>query len=344
MRISCWKIASAGLVVCATTANAAAKHPTADVEPVQTPVQTPVAPPVDHLFSGTIALDVDARDVTHRVFVVHERVPVQHAGAMTLLYPRWEAASHGPSLNVTELAGLYVFANGRALAWRRDAVEAHAFHLDIPEGTRTIDVRFQIVADSERLSADVVSIAWQHLLLYPAGWYARDITVAPSVLLPSGLTAFTSLDVNHTEDGKVHFDPVPLEGLLDAPVLAGRYAARVPLAQGGAGAVTFNLIAARQEDLAIPAERIAELSRMVMQARTVFGPPPFGRYEVLARMSDDSASGGTEHRASAEIGMASSLLPRLGGPAQQPRHRRARVRPHLEWALPRAGRPMGTNA
>jgi len=134
-------------------------------------------------------LDADARDVAHRIFVVRERVPVQRAGAMTLLYPRREAARLGPSLTVTELAGLDVSANQRPLAWHRDASEPHAFHLDVPEGTQTIDVRFQIVADDDRLSADVVAIAWQHLLLYPAGWYARNIAVTPSVQLPTGLTS-----------------------------------------------------------------------------------------------------------------------------------------------------------
>ena len=47
---------------------------------------------------------------------------------------------------------------------------------------------------------------------------------------------------------------------------------------------------------------------MVTQARAVFGAPPFARYEVLARMRDDGSSGGTEHRESAEIEMASAYF------------------------------------
>ena len=304
-----WKMAGAAAALCATGAAAGAPQVAARMDlPVQTLDRTPITSPVDHPFRGTIALEVDARDVAHRVFVVRERVPVQRAGAMTLLYPHWEAASHGPSLTVTELAGLTVSANGKPIAWRRDAIEPHAFHLEVPENTKTIDVSFQIIADEDRLSADVVAVAWQHLLLYPAGWYARNIAVAPSVMLPTGLSAFSSLDVADPEEGKLSFRPVSLERLLDAPVLAGRHAARVPLAQDGAGAVTLDLVATKAGDLAVPPERIADLRRMVTQARAVFGPPPFGRYEVLARMSDDGSSGGTEHRASAEIGMASSYF------------------------------------
>jgi predicted metalloprotease with PDZ domain len=310
MTMADWKMASAGVALCAAAAAGLASPPAAARSdlPVQMLASSPIAAPTDRPFLGAIALDVDASDVAHRLFVVRERVPVQRAGAMTLLYPRWEAASHGPSLTVTELAGLEVSANGRPLAWRRDPIEPHAFHFDVPEGARTIEVRFQIVADDDRLSADVVAVSWQHLLLYPAGWYARNIMVAPAVTLPIGLRAFTSLDIDHPQGGTLRFRPVSLERLLDAPVLAGRHAIRVPLSQEGPGAVTLDLVAAQPGDLAIPPGRIADLRRMVTQARAVFGTPPFARYEVLARMSDDGSSGGTEHRASSEIGMASSYF------------------------------------
>ena len=304
-----WTLAGAAAVLCAVTASAVLPHAAARTTfPVQALAQTPIAPPADHPFRGTIALEVDASDVAHRIFVVRERVPVQRAGAMTLLYPRWEAASHGPSLTVTELAGLEVSANGQPLAWRRDAIEPHAFHIEIPEGARAVDIRFQIIADDDRLSADVVAVAWQHLLLYPAGWYARNIALTPTLQLPTGLKAYTSLDVVHAEDGRLGFAPVSLERLLDAPVLAGRHTASVPLANEGTSVVTLDVIATRPGDLAIPSERIDDLRRMVTQARAVFGAPPFARYEVLARMSDDGSSGGTEHRGSAEIGMASSYF------------------------------------
>ncbi|UAJ08918.1 M61 family metallopeptidase [Glacieibacterium megasporae] len=302
-----WKMASAGIALCAAAAGATPATVPTD-SPVQTLARSPIDPPADRMFRGAIGLDVDARDVAHRVFVIHEGVPVQCAGAMTLLYPRWEAASHGPSLTVTELAGLEVSVNGRPLAWHRDEVEPHAFHLNIPAGVRTIDVRFEIVADADRLSADVVAVSWQHLLLYPAGWYARNIMVAPSVTLPTGLKAFTSLETVCAEGDSLHFTPVSLEQLLDAPVLAGVHAEQVPLGQNGPGAVSFDLVAPWVGDLAIPSERVDDLRRMVTQARAMFGAPPFDRYEVLARMSDDGSSGGTEHRASAEINMASAYF------------------------------------
>ena len=41
--------------------------------------------PVDHPFSGVVELDVDATDIAHRIFSVHQRIPVSGEGTMTLL-------------------------------------------------------------------------------------------------------------------------------------------------------------------------------------------------------------------------------------------------------------------
>lgn len=128
-----------------------------------------VAPPVDHAFAGVMRVDVDATDVARRIFNVHQQIPVDASGAVTLLYPRWETASHGPSLTVTDLAVLEVSAAGRRLPWRRDAYEPHAFHVEVPAGVQHIEVRFQILSGGELLTRDIVSVPWQRLVLYPAG-------------------------------------------------------------------------------------------------------------------------------------------------------------------------------
>ncbi|WP_442679910.1 M61 family metallopeptidase [Sphingomonas sp. ASY06-1R] len=284
-------------------APAAAQTPAGPVYAAPPPA---VPAPVDHLFAGTIALRVDATDIAHRIVTVEEHVPVDHAGPLTLLYPRWEPASHGPSITVTDLAGLTVSTNGKPVAWRRDPYDPHAFHLDIAPGTRALDIRFQMVAGGDLLTPDIVSVPWQRLTLYPAGWYARNIPVAASLVLPAGLHAFTALDVDRSEGATLHFRTTALDELLDAPVLAGRYTRQLPLTAPGAGAVTLDLVALRAGDLAVPPERAAELRRLIAQIRAVFGPTPFARYAILARLSDDGSTGGTEHRASSEDGLSSS--------------------------------------
>jgi predicted metalloprotease with PDZ domain len=165
-----------------------------------------------------------------------------------------------------------------------------------------------MVAGGDLLTPDIVSVPWQRLTLYPAGWYARNIPVAAMLTLPEGLRFFTALDVEGRAGATVRFRRTTLETLLDAPVLSGRYAGRVPLTAPGPGAVSLDLVAARSDDLVVPAARIAELRRLIEQMRAVFGPTPFARYDILARLGDDGSSGGTEHRASSENALASSLF------------------------------------
>lgn len=278
--------------------------------PVYVEPTAAVPKPVDRRFDGEIDLHVDATDVARRIFTVSERIPVQAGQALTLMYPRWEAASHGPSLTVSDLAGLAVEAAGRPVAWRRDPYEPHAFHLTVPSGARAIDVRFQMVAGGDLLTPDIVAVPWQRLILYPAGWYTRNIAVAATLTLPAGFRAFTSLEEARVDGPRMRFGRTTLDVLLDAPVLAGRYAAQTRLTGDGSGAgpgaVSLDLVAERPGDLAMPRARIAELRQLVTQIRAVFGSAPFKHYDILARLSDDGSSGGTEHRASSENGLASS--------------------------------------
>lgn len=277
----------------------------APAEPVQLLDRTPIAAPVDHRFTGAIAIHVDATDIAHKLFRVTVRIPIQRDGSgqqarlLTLLYPRWEAASHGPSLSVTDLAGLTIEADGQPVTWRRDAIEPHAFHLDLPAGARQIEARYQIVADGDLLAPDAVVVPWQRLILYPAGWYARNLTIAPVLTLPPGLQPITSLAIETVQGGIVRFAPASLEAVLDAPVTAARHVARLALSSDPA--VTIDLIAERPQGLTIAPAQIDAFRRMVAQTIAVFGPAPFRRYDIVLHMHDDASTGGTEHRRSSEI-------------------------------------------
>ncbi|SFJ08778.1 Predicted metalloprotease, contains C-terminal PDZ domain [Sphingomonas sp. NFR04] len=276
--------------------------------PVYRAPQATVPSPVDHVFHGVLRLHVDATDVAHRIFTVQEHIPVTGGSRVTLLYPRWEAASHGPSLSVVDLAGLVVAVAGRPVRWQRDPYEPHAFHVDVPAGAKAIDVQFQMVGGGDLLTPDIVSVPWQRLVLYPAGWYARNIRTAASLTLPAGLRAFTALGTEANGSPALHFAETTLEALLDAPVLAGRYTRQIPLTAPGMGSVSLDLVATRPDDLVVPTDRVAELRELIAQMRAVFGATPFAQYDILARLGDDGASGGTEHRTSSENGLPSSLF------------------------------------
>ena len=100
-----------------------------------TAVGVPLPEPRDVPFPGVIRLQVDATDVEQRVFRVKESVPVAGPGLVTLLYPRWLPGNHSPTGPVDKLAGLLIRGHGgELLDWQRDAVNTHAFHVDVPAG------------------------------------------------------------------------------------------------------------------------------------------------------------------------------------------------------------------
>jgi predicted metalloprotease with PDZ domain len=266
--------------------------------PIAQPLPAPLPAPEDRAFRGDIDLDVKATDIAHQVFSVHETLPVQQSGDTVLLYPQWETASHAPTASIAELAGLMVYVDGVRVDWTRDPVDMYAFHLDVPQGAHTISVDFQFLADAKAslLRPGMVELPWQRVLLYPAGWYVRDLPVTATLELPPALTPFTSLAFERVGDNLFRFQPVTLEQLVDAPVYAARYTRRIPLNGHDAKPVTLDLLADNANDLAITPAEVARMQTLVAQTLKTFGSAPYRHYDAIVTLSDIlSPGGGTEH-------------------------------------------------
>ena len=102
--------------------------------PQPLPEPPPIEAPRDVPFPGQIVLRVDATDIQRGIFRVHETLPVQGQERVTLLYPKWLPGYHSPAASIELLAGLRTRAGGQELAWKRDPVEVHAFHIELPAG------------------------------------------------------------------------------------------------------------------------------------------------------------------------------------------------------------------
>lgn len=269
--------------------------------------------PVDHAFKGQIEVSVDARDTAHKVFRVHEVIPVQAAGAVTLLYSEWELSSHARTVSAASVAGLTIEADGQPLDWVRDSVDMHAFHVVVPPRAQHLDVDFQYITrvDDALLRDDLVAIAWQHLMVYPAGWVARNVPVRATLAVPEGLQIASALPVQSQHGGDVEFAPVPMATLLDAPVFAARYLRRVPLTTGRP-TVQLDLMSMDPADLAIAPDDEAALKRLMRETSAVFGSAPYGRFDGLVVLDDAFPVGGIEHAASAEIYLPADYLRRPG--------------------------------
>jgi predicted metalloprotease with PDZ domain len=274
--------------------------------PTAVPVTSAVPLAVDRAFPGTITLAVDASDTRHKVYQVHETIPVVPGSDITLLYPQWETASHAPTGSVSRLAGLMIYAGGEVVSWSRDPYNTFAFHVHVPPFTRSLDLDFQFLSPATAregalsMTPALISVPWQSLLLYPAGYYVRDIPFAATLKLPPNFSAFTSLTATQANDGLLHMAPVSLETLVDAPVYAGTHTQRIQLTHD-AHPVFLDLLADTPASLAISDDTVARFTRTVQATEQLFGTPPWQRYEMLVSLSDAlPGPGGTEHLSSAE--------------------------------------------
>lgn len=260
------------------------------------------APP----FVGAMTLAVDATDADHQVFWIEQTIPVQRPGRMTLLYPRWETGSHAPTATVHELAGLQIDAAGKPLAWRRDPLETHAFHVDVPAGVPALHLRMQFLAAPSQalLHPDMVIVPWHRLLLYPQGWPAHAIPVAATLKLPTGVTPVSALAQTGIGDGVVRYAQVPLDTLVDAPVHAARQHRSIALGRVGAAPVTLDLLADTAAAMDAAPAQLQGLRSLPVQVERVFGAPPFRNYRMLVTLSDRvPGPGGYEHLEEGEIAL-----------------------------------------
>jgi predicted metalloprotease with PDZ domain len=255
-----------------------------------------------------IKLAVDATDLGRDIFAVRERVPVAGPGPFTLLFPKWLPGNHGPSGPLDKLAGLVITADGKPVPWTRDPVDVYAFHVDVPQGATTLDLSFQFlsaVSTAEgriMMTPDLISLQWDAVALYPAGYFSRDIEVEPSVTLPAGFTGATALEAASAQGSTTVYKSIDFENLIDSPMIAGRYFKRYDLDPGGPARVSLDVVADKPEELeATPTEIVAHKA-LVAQAYKLFGSHHYDHYDFLFSLSDKLGGNGLEHNRSSEDG------------------------------------------
>ncbi len=274
--------------------------------PQPAPATPPIAAAAERSYPGALNLVVDATDLTHAIFSVSETVPVAGPGPLTLLYPKWLPGNHGPTGPLDKLAGLTVSANGQSIAWVRDPVDVYAFHLDVPAGVTAVTLRFQFlspVTPAEgrmMMTPAMLSLQWNTVVLYPAGYFSRDIPVDAQVVLPEGFTAATALEPVSRIGPQIRFRTVGLNTLVDSPLIAGRNFRRIDLA--AQPRVSLDVVADKPEELSADAIEIDAHKALVIQAYRLFGSRHYDHYDFLLSLSDELGGIGLEHHQSSEDG------------------------------------------
>jgi predicted metalloprotease with PDZ domain len=273
----------------------------------------PVAAPRDRAYPGEIRLAVNATDIEQRIVHVHETLTGIGADTV-LLYPKWLPGTHAPEGPIDRLAGIKITASGAPVSWTRDPVDVYAFHVHPTAAVKSLDVDFDYLSPTSpkvgaiEITRDILLLEWNSLILYPAGYFARQIPVQASVALPADWTFGSALEIAGANGGETQFKRTSLNTLIDSPVYAGRYAARFDLDPNGAVPVHLDLFADRPELLAITPEQLQAHRSLVQQAYKLYGSHHYSHYDFLYSLSDQIQQNGLEHHQSSEDGSVPEAL------------------------------------
>ncbi|MGO4505255.1 MULTISPECIES: M61 family metallopeptidase [unclassified Dyella] len=272
-----------------------------------------VPAPQDIPFNGTLKINVDATDIAHRIFRVHETVPAQ-AGPLTLLYPQWLPGNHSPTGPIDKLAGLTVKANGKVIPWKRDPLNVYAFHVDVPQGATEVQVEFQFLSAQDLrqgrvvMTPEMLNLQWNSVSLYPAGYFARQIKAETSVTFPAGWQYGSALEMASRNGDTVTFKPIDYDDLVDSPIFAGKYFKRVDLDPGAKTPVFLNIVADDAKFLEIKPEQLKVHQNLVQQMYKLYGAHHYDHYEFLFSLSDKMSGIGLEHHRSSENGVGTGYF------------------------------------
>ncbi|GLR00036.1 M61 family metallopeptidase [Dyella mobilis] len=257
--------------------------------------------------AGTLKIDVDATDIAHRVFRVHEVIPAA-AGPLTLLYPQWIPGNHSPTGPIDKFAGLVVKANGQVLPWTRDEYNVYAFHVNVPQGASAVEVEFQYLSPQDTrqgrvvMTPEMLNLQWNTVSVYPAGYYARQIQTDPSVKLPAGWQFGSALEVASQDGQTTHFKSINYDDLVDSPIYAGKYFKRIDLDPGASTPVHADIVADDPKYLEITPEQLKIHQNIVQQMYKLYGAHHYNHYDFLFSLSDKMSGNGLEHHRSSEDG------------------------------------------
>ncbi len=268
---------------------------------------------------GPITLSVDLTEAPRRILHAVEVLPVA-AGPLTLVYPKWIPGEHGPTGPLDNLAGLVMSAGGQRVDWQRDKVDMFAFHLTVPQGATTLEVKLDFLTPGETpgfsggasTSASLALLSWNSVVLYPEGAKAAEVMITPSVVVLKDWKFGTALEQTTMAldqicpSGKAdceslqNFRTVSLETLVDSPVLAGRWFREVALAPEVSPKHFLDMAADGPEDLELSKEHVEAFSKLVREAGALYKSRHYGSYHFLVTLSDQVAHFGLEHHQSSD--------------------------------------------
>lgn len=302
-----FRLACAALVFSAATLFAQNSANPPQPEPV--PYPPPVPAPVDKPYVGPIQLTVDVTNVADRVEHVHERVPVESgAKELILLYPQWIPGNHSPTGPISKLAGIVTSVDGRRVQWVRDRVNVYAFHVPLGGGAKEVELDFEYLSAIKpsdgriEFSDAILDMPWNEVVMYPAGYFSRDISFDPTVKLPPGWKYATALETASDQGSTVTFQRTTLNTLVDSPLYAGLHYKRFDLSPTPTDIVHLDVFADEDKYLDATPDEIQRHKQLAIEADKLYASHHYNHYDFLLSLSDVVGGEGLEHHQSSEDG------------------------------------------
>lgn len=256
----------------------------------------------------TMTLAVDLTDAPRRVLHATETLTVQ-PGPLTVVYPKWIPGEHMPSGPIENQAGFIITTpKGERVKWERDLVDMFAYHLTVPAGVTTLNIKMDFLAATSgsftaggSTSANLALLSWNTLLVYPQHVSPAEIMVTPSITVPASWKFGTALDpASNPTKPEVKFQPVSLEQLIDSPVLSGRWFREIPLAADITPKHYLDIAGDGPEDIELSQQHIDEFSKLVRETGALYRSRHYHSYHFLVTLSDQVAHFGLEHHQSSD--------------------------------------------
>jgi predicted metalloprotease with PDZ domain len=285
-----------------------AQNPKDPPKPEPAPMPAAIAAPVDRLYVGAIHLDVDLTNVTDRVEHVHERIPVEGEQELVLLYPQWIPGNHSPSGPISRIAGVVTKVDGRRVQWVRDRVNVYAFHVPLAAGAKSVDLEFDYLSPNKHaegrmeVSDAIADLQWNEVLMYPAGYFSRDIPFDVTLKLPEGWKYATALETASEQGSTLKFKQTTLNTLVDSPLYAGIHFKRIDLSPSATNIVHLDIFADEEKDLDITPDELQKHKQLAIEADKLYGSHHYDHYDFLLLLSDKVGGIGLEHHQSSEDG------------------------------------------
>lgn len=254
-----------------------------------------------------IAVSLDLSDAPRKLLHAQLSIPVR-PGPLTLVYPEWIPGEHGPTGPISNLAGIAFSVTGKVIPWQRDDVDMFAFHVNIPSGASSMNVKLDFLATAAATgfsagastTANLCLASWNEVVLYPADVSATDVIFEPSVTIPEGWQFGTALTKFEAKGSTTRFRPVSLNTLVDSPILAGRFFREIPLAPEVSPKHYLDMAADGPEDLNLSNEETEALSNLVRETGLLYASRHYESYHFLVTLSDSVEHFGLEHHQSSD--------------------------------------------